>query len=133
LALTAEGMFAEASAGFGHRFDPLTVCAYEVDVEDVVDLRDEASRQAARVTMADLACPWALERAEGRTPASWRIAERLIEAGAAAVLVPSFAVGAAPTAANLVLWKWGSEPPHQVTVYDPAGRLPRDALSWSNR
>jgi RES domain-containing protein len=52
LALTLEGMFAEMSHGFGHRFDPLTVCMYDVDVEDVVDLRSEEARAAAGVEIS---------------------------------------------------------------------------------
>ena len=130
LALTIDGMFAEMSHGFGHRFDPLTVCAYDVDVADVVDLRHPDSRLAAGVTLDALACPWALDRAEGRTPASYRIAATLMEAGTAAILVPSFANGAKADAANLVLWHWGDTPPHKVTVFDPSGRLPIDQSSW---
>ena len=38
LALTLDGMFLEMAHGFAHRFDPLTVCSYDVDVQDVVDL-----------------------------------------------------------------------------------------------
>lgn len=133
LALTVEGMFAEMGHGFGHRFDPLTVCAYEVDVEDVVDLRTADDCAAAGVRRDDLASPWALDRAEGRTPASWGVARTLIEAGAAGILVPSFAHGAREDAANLVLWRWGAEPPHRVTVFDPSGRLPFDQSSWPPR
>ncbi len=130
LALTIDGMFAEMGHGFPHRFDPLTVCAYDADVEDVVDLRHPEGRLAAGVTLDTLACPWALDRVEGRTPASWRVATHLIAAGAAGILVPSFAVGAKTDAANLVLWRWGAEPPHKVTVFDPSGQLPIDQSSW---
>lgn len=44
LALTLEGMFVEMGHGFGHRLEPLTVCSYDIDVDDLVDLRDEPSR-----------------------------------------------------------------------------------------
>jgi len=131
LALTIDGMFREMAHGFGHRFDPLTVCAYDVDVDDVVDLRAAAGRDAAGVALADLGCAWALDRASGRTPASWRIAATLIAGGAAGVLVPSFAAGAPADAANLVLWRWGEALPHRVLVHDPSGRLPRDQSSWT--
>jgi RES domain-containing protein len=30
---------------------------------------------------------------------------------------------------NLVLWIWGPDLPHRVTVHDPAFRLPRDQSS----
>jgi RES domain-containing protein len=130
LALTLTGMFKEMGHGFAHRFDPLTVCACVVDAEDIVDLRSDSDRAAAGVTLADLACAWAHDLALRRKPASWVIAERLIAGGAAGVLVPSFATGALPGMDNLVLWRWGADLPHQVTVHDPSGRLPKDQSSW---
>jgi len=40
--------------------------------------------------------------------------------------------GGADTAAdrNLVLWRWGPDLPHRISVDDPSGRLPRNQLSW---
>lgn len=130
LALTVEGMLLEMGHGFGHRFDPLTICAYVVDVDDVVDLRTAAQRSAEGVALADMACAWAYDLASGRTPASWRIFQSLSAKGAAGILTPSFAVGAASGMVNLVLWRWGPTRPHKVDVHDPSGRLPRDASSW---
>jgi len=78
-----------------------------------------------------MACPWYLIAAEGGEPPSWAIARRLIEAGHAGVLVPSFAPGAASHHINLVLWAWGPDLPHKVEVHDPSGRLPKNQLSWS--
>jgi len=130
LALTIEGLFIEVAHGFGHRFDPLTVCSYDVDVDDVVDLRTDGARSTEGIALDDLACAWALDRASRRKPASWTVAERLIAAGAAGMLVPSFAVGAQPGMDNLVLWRWGDDLPHRVIVHDPSGRLPRDQSSW---
>jgi RES domain-containing protein len=60
-------------------------------VEDVVDLRTDDDRNAAGVTLVEMQCPWRLDLAEGRTPASWRIAERLRTGGSAGILVPFFA------------------------------------------
>ena len=130
LAITVEGMFVEMGFGLARRFDPLTACAYEVDVSDIVDLTAEYSRQQERVELADMACPWKEEAANGREPASWRIARLLIERGASGILVPSFARGARSDGANLVLWKWGPDLPHRVVVHDPSGRLPKDQASW---
>ena len=132
LAQTIEGMFLEMSHGLARRFEPLTACSYEVDVEDLVDLRTEKDREHEGIDISTLACPWALDRATGRTPASWALAERLMAAGAAGLLVPSFAVGATIEMTNLVLWRWGNDLPHSVHVHDPSGRLPRDAASWSS-
>jgi RES domain-containing protein len=131
LALTLDGMFLEMAHGFAHRFDPLTVCSYDVDVEDVVDLRGDAGRRANGVPVDQLRCPWFDDLANRRTPASWNVAERLVGRGAAGILVPSFARGASPAMSNLVLWKWGPTLPHRVEVYDPSGRLPKDQASWS--
>jgi RES domain-containing protein len=130
LALTIEGILTEMGHGFGHRIDPLTICSYDVDVEDIIDLRTDAKRAAEDIDLAALSCAWAYERAEGRRPASWEIATRLIAKGAAGILVPSFANGARPDMSNLVLWRWGEALPHLVRVHDPAGRLPKDQSSW---
>jgi RES domain-containing protein len=132
LASTIEGAVMEMSHGFAHRFDPLTIVAYDVDVSDLVDLSRAGVRKAAAVELADLACAWALDVANGREPASWRIAKHL-RAHAAGILVPSFANGAREDMRNLVLWRWGPDPPHRVTVYDPSGRLPKDQRSWQPR
>jgi RES domain-containing protein len=130
LALTLEGMFVEMGHGFGHRFDPLTVCTYDVDVDDIVDLRTDEARTAEGIAISALSCAWAYERMQGRTPPSWEVAKRLIENGAAGVLVPSFANGATAEMTNLVLWRWSDALPHLVRVFDPRGRLPRDQSSW---
>lgn len=130
LALTIDGMIVEMTHGFAHRLDPLTICSYEVDVDDVVDLKDDHGRKANGVALAALSCAWADDVANGRYPVSWRVADRLIAQGSAGVLVPSFAVGAKPDMTNLVLWTWGPTLPHRVEVHDPSGRLPRDQTSW---
>jgi RES domain-containing protein len=131
LALSVEGMFIEMGHGFGHRFDPLTICNYDVDVDDIVDLRTDAGRAAEAIDLASLSWPWAYDRASGRTPASWDVSTRLIGNGAAGILVPSFARGAGAGMSNLVLWHWGPSRPHLVQVHDPSGRLPKDRSSWS--
>jgi len=130
LALTMEGLVIEVAHGFAHRFEPLTICSYEVDVGDVIDLGSDADRKVAGVDFADMACEWELDLSNGIEPASWRIAKRQIAKGAAGVLVPSFARGATADMHNLVLWKWGPRLPHRVNVHDPGGRLPKNQLSW---
>jgi RES domain-containing protein len=130
LALTIEGMFAEMGHGFPHRFHPLTVCSYDVDVDGVIDLRTEEARAAAGVSFGDMACAWALDRANGKIPPSWRVAKTLAAQGAAGILVPSFANGARPDMTNLVLWQWGPDLPRKVEVIDPQRRLPVDQESW---
>lgn len=130
LALTVEGMLVEMGHGFGHRFDPLTICTYHVDVDDIIDLRTDSERAAQAIDFTSMACAWAYDLATGKPPASWEIAKSLIAKGAAGILSPSFATGARPDMANLILWRWGSELPHKVKVHDPSGRLPKDQSSW---
>jgi RES domain-containing protein len=131
LSLALETVFKEVSAGLAHRFDPLTICAYEVDCEAIVDLSSADGRGAAGVSVAEMAAPWRLDLDEGRYPASWRIHDRLRDAGAAGVLVPSFANGARAGERNIVLWVWSDARPCLVRVIDPKGRLPKNPLSWA--
>ena len=130
LSLTVEGLFIEIGHGLAQRFAPLTVCSYEVDVDDIVDLRSDRDRERANVDLRDMACAWASDLAEEREPASWRLTARLMATGAAGILVPSFANGARPDMNNLVLWKWTPDLPHRVRVHDPDGLLPKDQSSW---
>jgi RES domain-containing protein len=130
LALAITTAIKEINQGFAHKLDPCVLCAYDVDCDDIVDLRSEEGRAAAGVALPDMACAWFADLAQGRTPPSWRVARRLIDAGSAGALVPSFAPGANPDDHNLVLWKWTPARPHKVSVYDPSGRLPKDQLSW---
>jgi RES domain-containing protein len=116
--------------GFARRFEPLTICSYEVDVDDIVDLRTDSDRKSMGIDWADMACAWELELSNGLEPASWRIAKHLIAKPSAGILVPSFAKGAGPNRHNLELWNWGPDLPYRVNVHDPSGRLPKDQLSW---
>jgi len=130
LALTLEGMFLEMGAGFAHRFNPLTICSYDADVDGLADLRSDEGRSSEGVDLASMSCAWAYDLASGRTPASWQVYRQLHAKGAAGILTPSFATQARPDMANLVLWDWGPSLPHKIEVYDPNARLPRDRSSW---
>ena len=121
----------EAAQGFARKFEPCVLCTYEVDCEDVVDVRGEKQRSAAGVGEEEMACPWFADAAAGAKPASWRLARRLIADGAAGILAPSFVRGATPGDVNLVLWDWSGRLPHKVAVFDPGGRLPKNQLSWA--
>lgn len=120
----------EAAQGFAHKFEPYVLCTYEIDCEDVIDLRGEEERRAAGVSQDQLACPWFAEAAAGRQPSSWRLAQKLIADGAAGLLAPSFVGRATPADVNLVLWRWSAALPHKVAVFDPGDRLPKNWLSW---
>jgi RES domain-containing protein len=121
----------EAAQGFARKFEPYALCTYEIDCENVIALRDDEERKAAKIDMDDLACPWFAEAAAGCQPASWRLARKLIADGAAGLLAPSFVRGAIPEAdINLILWRWNGSLPHKVAVFDPSGRPPKNQLSW---
>lgn len=124
LATTTAGAVAEASQGFAHKFHPMTLCSFEVDCKDIIDLSSDEARHEFGVELAKLACPWELDLAENRKPASWDIHKRFSKT-AAGILVPSFANRAPADARNLVLWKWGPDLPHKAVVFDPESRLPK--------
>lgn len=130
LSLSFTTVFREVSAGFAHRLTPYVLCSYDVDCDDIADLRTEAGRARLGVEIDDLVCAWGASLAAGREPASWPVVRRLLADGWAGILVPSFANGATPDDQNLVLWHWGPDLPHRVTVYDPSGKLPKNQLSW---
>lgn len=131
LALDVLTAVKEANQGFAHRIDPCVLCSYDVDCEDLVDLRTARARAAAGVRIEEMDSAWMSAIAEGRRPGSWDVHARLASRGAAGILVPSFAPGAGPKDRNLVLWTWSDELPHRVAVIDPRGLLPRDQRSWT--
>lgn len=120
----------EASQGLVGKINPLVLCSYDIDIEDIFDLRDPATRDAAATSEADLACGWLTLVLAGQDPPTWTLARRLIAGGSAGVIVPSYAPGATTDDANLVLWRWTDAPPHFCAVHDPSNRLPKNQLSW---
>jgi len=116
--------------GFANRIPPLTLCEYDVDCEPVADLSTDAARAALSVTLSDLACPWLRLMEDGKPVPSWEVAERMEGQGFVGMVVPSFFPGAGAKHVNLVLFKWGDEPPTLVRVHDPKQRLPRNRRSW---
>jgi RES domain-containing protein len=121
----------EASQGLALKIEPLVLCCYEIDCEDILDLTTPAGLKAAGVAADDLACGWMLLAHEGKAPPTWTMAKRLIAEGGVGIIVPSFAPGATADDRNLVLWKWGPDRPYRVRVHDPSGRLPKNQLSWA--
>lgn len=120
----------EVSQGLAFRIHPFVLCCYDVDCADIADLRTDPGRVEHGVAFTELSSAWFTGPRERSEPASWRLARRLIARGIAGILVPSFAPGATHRDVNLVLWDWSDRPPHQVKVFDPGGRLPRNKRSW---
>ena len=110
----------------GRPMQPLTLCAYEVDTDPVFNAGDPYQLRESGYRETDLACPtWEADMLGGRVAASQRLAESLVEAGYAGMLVRSFAVGASEEDVNLVMWRWGEVYPTRVTVIDEQDRLAR--------
>lgn len=130
-ALRPETAWLEAQQGFAFKAQPMTLCGYDVDCADIVDLTSGDVLKALGVASPDLGCAWEDMADRGLTPPSWSLADRLIAEGAAGVIVPSFADRADRDDRNLVFWKWSKVPPHKVSVVDDHGRLPKDDRSWS--
>lgn len=126
-----ETAWLEGQQGFAFKAQPLTLVAYEVDCDDVIDLTDAGQRAALGFPAADLACAWEDLASRGIDPPTWHLARRLHEDGAAAVIVPSQAPGANGDDANVVFWRWSPLRPHAVRVIDDEGRLPHTDASWS--
>lgn len=127
--LRPETTWLEAQQAFPFKAQPMTVCAYAADCEDIPDLTDAAVLAAIAATPADLACAWEDIADRGGRPPSRLLAERLIAAGHAGIVVPSFAAGAGQHDRNLVFWTWAGTPPHRVRVVDDHARLPKDDRS----
>jgi RES domain-containing protein len=130
LSLSIETAVKEINQGFAFKMNPCVLCSYQVDCIDIADLRSESGREQFKVALSEMSCGWFDLAANGQTPPSWRMAELLIANGVAGILVPSFASQSTPLDQNLVLWTWGEHLPHQVRVFDPSGRLPKNQLSW---
>lgn len=108
----------------------MTICEYDVDCDDILDLTDSDVCKHEGIDPNDLACGWLSYQLRGEIAPSQKIALDSINRGQAGIIVPSFASGAAKGAKNLVLWSWEDDRPHKVTVYDPNARLPKDRSAW---
>lgn len=131
--LRFETAWLEAQQAFPFKAQPLTLCAYDVDCEDIIDLTDPAALAEQAVAESDLACAWKDLATRGVQPPSWQLAARLVGSGVAGIIVPSSAANAGAADRNVVFWDWARQPPHQVRVIDDERRLPRDATSWTTQ
>ncbi|NJM50170.1 MAG: RES domain-containing protein [Sphingomonadales bacterium] len=133
LALSPITAIAECTQGFVSRMMPLTLCEYDVDMADIIDLTDDDTRQVEGVRETDMACSWLRYNREGKIAPSQKLARGLLKKGYNGAIVPSFVPGIEDDARNLVLWRWGDRPLNNVTVFDPDGRLPKKEGDASKR
>jgi RES domain-containing protein len=107
---------------------PGTFCAYDVQVNGVVDLTSADVVTSLGIDPAERYAPWkSILLVDHLVPPGWRIAETLLSMGANGVLVPSVQLTGGT---NLVLWRWNDAPGRTVIALDPQTDLPRDQLSW---
>jgi RES domain-containing protein len=130
--MSPETAWLEAQQGFAFKAQPMTVCAYDVECEGVLDLTTDAGRVSAGTSLAELGSAWEDLATAGKPVPTWLLAERLIGSGCAGIIVPSFAARATARDANLVFWKWAAVTPHKVVVIDDERRLPINQDSWKS-
>jgi RES domain-containing protein len=129
--LRIETAWLEAQQSFVFKAQPMTLCAYDVDCADILDLTSHEIRAEHQIASEDLACPWKDLATRGLLPPSWALADKLRSQKVAGIIVPSFARGAGPADINVVFWKWSDRRPHQVRVVDDHNRLPKNMSSWA--
>jgi RES domain-containing protein len=118
--MSPETAWLEAQQGFPFKAQPMTLCAYDGDCANILDL----------TTDAELGSAWENLATTGKPVPTWLLADRLIVEGCAGIIVPSFAARATARDVNMVFWKWAAAPPHKVVVIDDERRLPINQDSW---
>ena len=108
---------------------PGTLCAYDVDVKEIVDLTDSLVQTVCSVTPAILACSWKeIWLVQKQRPPTWDLAARLTAVNCAGVRVPSMRHF---SGINIVLWKWNDHPDRCIAALDPRSDLPSNQSSWN--
>jgi len=118
--------FIEYQQGFIARPQPVTICAYEVNCTDIVDLTDNTELNKYGISQNQLNCNWEYLAADKKIPPSWIIAESLILKDVAGIIVPSFAHNSSDNDKNLILWSWSNNTPHQIKLIDNFNKTPSE-------
>jgi len=107
---------------------PGTLVSYTVSAKRVIDFRRGYDAAAWPALWEEFYCDWRElwfnQRVE---PPSWVLADEAIAAGAKGIL---FASRIAAGGTNLVLFNEVLDAGDALTVYDPAGALPKNQDSW---
>lgn len=105
---------------------PTTLVSYDAEIDNVFDCRDEAGLAGYGMDSGTLADPTWRDQMQARGEARTQsFARRLIDEGYQGLIVRSFTPGAESADLNVVLWKWGSEPPSVLVLIDDENRLRR--------
>ncbi|WP_353646901.1 RES family NAD+ phosphorylase [Mesorhizobium sp. WSM2239] len=117
-------MTALREANRAGNLQPTTLVSYDAEIEHVFDCRDETALAAQGMDAVVLAdATWRDQMKADGEARTQIFARRLIAAGYNALLVRSFALGAAGGDLNLVLWKWGAARPSRLTLIVDENRL----------
>lgn len=115
LSASREGVDAAMQAHRDHRSARLEIIRVQVAAARICDLRDPAVLAAIGVRPVDAAAPWQAIVAQGGTPPSWRVRDRLDACGAHGLIDPS---RKAPGLWHLVLFSWNEGDSPGVHVVD---------------
>jgi RES domain-containing protein len=106
---------------------PLTLVAYHVALERVVDFRHGFDPAHWAPLWQQLTCDWRrLAFFERTEPPSWVLSDQVLDVGGQGVLFRSHR----GPGHNLVIYTEMLGPNDVLAVHDPAERLPRDRASW---
>lgn len=105
-----------------HRRTELEVLRFEVEAEQIVDLRDGAALESVGLDPADAAADWQGLVSRGETPPSWRVREVLESRGAHGLIDPS---RQQPGLWHLCLFRWNTVGASLVREVGTSGPRPR--------
>lgn len=125
LSLTNIGALLESQQGFSNKAQPKLICAYDVDITNILDLTNAVVVEHYGIDVSSIDCAWMLEH----NPYSQVISGSLFKQGVNGLISPSYAKGAYGCL-NLILWKWSKTKPEKVVVIDDFEALPKDQISW---
>lgn len=105
---------------------PMTLVAYEAEIDGIFDCRDDAALSAEGMDAAAIAdTTWRDQMKASGEAKTQALARRLIDAGYNGLLVRSFAAGSTAADLNLVLWRWSNAAPARLVLIDDENRLSR--------
>ncbi|MCX7287537.1 MAG: RES family NAD+ phosphorylase [Rhodobacterales bacterium] len=105
----------------GQPLQPTILVSFEADIAPVFDGANPAELDRFAMTAEALAAnDWRVHMAAGQEAPTQRFARRLLGAGFAGMLAPSYARLAPPQARNLILWRWT---PDRLRLIDDEARL----------
>lgn len=120
----------EAQQSFPFKPQPMTLVAYEVDCNNIVNLNDPTLLDHLGYPSSDLSCAWEYLVSQKNIPPTWKLVDQLKTLGANGIKVRSFASGCTEQNNNLILWNWSDSPPNAIRVIDNLKRLPKTNASW---